>query len=120
VANELAGATVVPALALVLGIADGLAVEVAVADPVAVGVAVGLPPFWCCPPNADWLRSVVPWLETAKTTPSVAPNATGIASATAIRAERLFFRDRRLVAGRWPVSIQSTSMSAVLAPGRLR
>jgi Na+(H+)/acetate symporter ActP len=47
-ANELAGATVVPALALALavGVADGLAVELAVADPVAVGVAVGLPPFW--------------------------------------------------------------------------
>jgi hypothetical protein len=99
--------------------ADGLAVELAVADPVGVGVAVGLPPF-CCLPNADWLTFVVPWLETAKTTPSVPPNATGIASATAIRAVRLFFRDRRLVAGRWPVSIQSTSVSAVLAPGRLR
>ena len=46
VANELAAATVTPALALVLGIADELAVELAVADPVAVGVAVGLPPFW--------------------------------------------------------------------------
>src|SRR5215831_3101545 len=102
-ANELAGATVVvaappaPAAAGVLALAVGLAL----AD--ALGFA----------PNADCLIGVeCELLETAMTIPRVRPNATGMARGTAIRTAR-FRCVRRRIAGRCPVSIQSTSMSAI-------
>jgi len=48
----------------------------------------------------------------------VAPNAAKTATGIAIRALRLL-RDLRRVAGRWPVSIQSTSVSAVIPGSRV-
>jgi hypothetical protein len=129
-ANEFAGGTAAPvpvpavevglavglAMPLPVGLAVGLAIPVPEAD--AEGVPTGAPP-WCLP-NADWLMSALPWLLTAKTTPSVTPSATGIASGTAIRTALLLCVRRRRVTGRWPVSIRSTSVFGLLAPGRSR
>jgi len=67
-------------------------------------------------PNADELTFVEPgWLETAITIPRVRPNATGMARGIAMRAARLRCVRRRIT-GRCPVSIQSTSVSAVTLP----
>jgi hypothetical protein len=103
-ANELAGATAAAAAgaaAVAAPLAGADAVELALAD--ALGLA----------PNADCLIGVeCELLETAMTIPRVRPNATGMARGTAIRAARLRCVRRR-IAGRCPVSIQSTSMSAV-------
>jgi len=96
-ANELAGATVAAAAPFAAAGAE----ELALAD--ALGLA----------PNADCLIGVeCELLETAMTIPRVRPNATGMARGTAIRAARLACVRRR-IAGRCPVSIQSTSMSAI-------
>jgi hypothetical protein len=116
-ANELAAGTVAPVpvvaveVALALGVADPLAVALATADPVGLADAVGVPPCQWCLPNAESATLAVPLGETATMTPIVAPNAAVIATGIAIRAPRLL-RDLRRVAGRWPVSIQSTSVSA--------
>src|SRR5215468_2757946 len=103
VANELAGATVVAAAPFVPAAAAELALAVGLALADALGLA----------PNADCLIGVeCELLETAMTIPRVRPNATGMERGTAIRAARLRFVRRR-IEGRCPVSIQSTSMSAV-------
>jgi hypothetical protein len=120
-ANELAGATVPAALAEVLGAAlagaDAEAEAEAEAEPepeaeaegLALADAVGKPR--CREPNADCrIDALCEPPDTAMTTPRVMPNATGMARGTAIRAARLR-RVRRRIAGRCPVSIQSTSVS---------
>src|SRR6516225_5205468 len=102
-AGGAAAATVAPAAPPALADAAELALAVGLALAGALGLA----------PNADCLIGVeCELLETAMTIPRVRPNATGMARGTAIRAARLR-RVRRCIAGRCPVSIQSTSMSAI-------
>src|SRR5262249_15429961 len=85
----------------------------AAAEEPALAVALALADALGLAPNADCLIGLAcELLETAMTIPRVRPNATGMARGTAIRAARLR-RVRRRIAGRCPVSIQSTSMSAV-------
>src|SRR5690348_10144132 len=109
-ANELAGATVAAAAPFAAADAEELALAVGLALADALGLA----------PNADCLIGVeCELLETAMTIPRVRPNATGMARGTAIRAARLACVRRR-IAGRCPVSIQSTSVSTSGAPGGLR
>jgi hypothetical protein len=106
-ANELAGATAVAAAPPAAGLAPADAGALALVVGLALAGALGLAP------NADCLIGVgCELLETAMTIPRVRPNATGMARGTAIRAARLR-RVRRRIAGRCPVSIQSTSMSAI-------
>jgi hypothetical protein len=100
-ANELAGATVVPAVVLVVGLALALAVALvvglvvglalAVALALAVidadAVAVGNVLWWCLQNDALAMLSDPPLV--AASAPIATPTATGMAIAAAMRARRL-------------------------------
>jgi hypothetical protein len=92
--------------ATVVGVADADGLAEAPADPELLGDALAEAP------RADWSIFVGLLPDTAMTSPIASPTAAGIASGTAIRPMRLR-RIRRRHAGRCPVRIRPTSVSAM-------